>query len=155
MTNLQNSLITLIQRNTYSEFQCDLLNVIINDPLGNLDVLQRDIFLQSRNIRRISDIKVYTLPIIIDYANLCLEDGWLTEEEISNITLLKLFLGVKEGDFYRNTLKNDVRNVLLKHLRLLYADGQITPQEALLMSNMQGLFGLSFSEYEEIIKEIE
>lgn len=155
MTNLQNSLIILLQRNTYSEIQCDLLNVLINDPLGNLDVLQRDIFLKSRNIRRISDIKVYTLPIIIDYANLCLEDGWLTEEEISNITLLKLFLGVKEGDFYRNTLKNDVRNVLLKHLRLLYADGQITPQEALLMSNMQGLFGLSFSEYEEIIKEIE
>jgi hypothetical protein len=37
---------------------------------------------------------------------------------------------------------------------LIYADKKIDKQEALLMSDLQGLFGLNYMEYEEFISEI-
>jgi hypothetical protein len=65
-----------------------------------------------------------------------------------------LFLGIEEGDFYRNGKKSEVKNILTKQLELIYADKKIDKQEALLMSDLQGLFGLNYMEYEEFISEI-
>ena len=154
MTNFQKSLAILIEKQNYPELIQQLLHVIIDSPDGTLDVLARNTILQMRGIRRISDIKTYTLDVIINYAQLCLEDGVLTNEEIKNVHLLKLFLGIEEGDFFRNNKKNEVENILTKQLSLLYADGKIDQKEALLMSDMQGLFGLSYMEYEEFIAKV-
>ena len=152
MKNIQQSLVTLIEKHTYSELIQKLLHVIIET--GSFDALARNTILQMRGIRRISDIKNHTLDVIIDFALLCLEDGKLTEEEIKNTYLLKLFLGIEEGDFYRNGKKSEVKNILTKQLELIYADKKIDKQEALLMSDLQGLFGLNYMEYEEFISEI-
>ena len=65
-----------------------------------------------------------------------------------------MFLGIEEGDFYRNGKKSAVKNILTKQLELIYADKKIDKQEALLMSDLQGLFGLNYMEYEEFISEI-
>ena len=65
-----------------------------------------------------------------------------------------MFLGIEEGDFYRNDKKSEVKDILTKQLELIYADRKIDRQEALLMSNLQGLFGLNYMEYEEFISEI-
>ena len=152
MKNIQQFLAILIEKHTYSELIQKLLHVIIET--GSFDALARNTILQIHGIRRISDIKNYTLEVIIDYALLCLEDGKLTEEEIKNTHLLKLFLGIEEGDFYRNGKKSEVKNILTKQLELIYADKKIDKQEALLMSDLQGLFGLNYMEYEEFISEI-
>ena len=152
MKNIQQSLAILTEKHTYSELIQKLLYVIIET--GSFDVLTRNTILQMYGIRRISDIKNHTLDVIIDFALLCLEDGKLTEEEIKNTQLLKLFLGIEEGDFYRNGKKSEVKNILTKQLELIYADRKIDQQEALLMSDLQCLFGLNYMEYEEFILEI-
>ena len=152
MKNIQQSLAILTEKHTYSELIQKLLHVIIE--AGSFDVLTRNTILQMYGIRRISDIKNHTLDIVIDFALLCLEDGKLTEEEIKNTHFLKLFLGIEEGDFYRNGKKSEVKNILTKQLELIYADKKIDKQEALLMSDLQGLFGLNYMEYEEFISEI-
>jgi hypothetical protein len=36
----------------------------------------------------------------------------------------------------------------------MFADGIIDAKEAILMSDMQGLFGLSYTEYEEFVQEV-
>ena len=65
-----------------------------------------------------------------------------------------MFLGIEEGDFYRNGKKSIVKEVLTKQLQLMFADGIIDATEAILMSDMQGLFGLSYTEYEEFVQEV-
>ena len=154
MTNLQQSLSVLLERNNYPELTKQLLLLIINHPDGGFDVIVRNEMLAKHNIRRITDIKNYTLDVITDYALLCMQDGVLTDEEIKSISLLKLFLGIEEGDFYRNGKKDVVKLILTKQLQLLFADGVIDSKEAIFMSDMQGLFGLSYVEYEEFILEV-
>lgn len=154
MTNLQQSLSILIERNNYPDLIKKLLHIITDSKSSSFDVIARNNLLTEQNVRRISDIKNYTLDVVVDYAQLCLEDGILTSEEIKNVTLLKLFLGIEEGDFYRNGKKSIVKEVLTKQLQLMYADGIIDAKEAILMSDMQGLFGLSYTEYEEFVQEV-
>jgi hypothetical protein len=154
MTNLQQSLSILIERNNYPDLTKKLLNIITDSKSSSFDVNARNNLLTEQNVRRISDIKNYTLDVVVDYAQLCLEDGILTSEEIKNVTLLKLFLGIEEGDFYRNGKKSIVKEVLTKQLQLMFADGIIDAKEAILMSDMQGLFGLSYTEYEEFVQEV-
>lgn len=154
MTNLQQSLSILIERNNYPALTKKLLNIITDSKSSSFDVIARNNLLTEQNVRRISDIKNYTLDVVVDYAQLCLEDGILTSEEIKNVTLLKLFLGIEEGDFYRNGKKSIVKEVLTKQLQLMFADGIIDAKEAILMSDMQGLFGLSYTEYEKFVQEV-
>lgn len=154
MTNLQQSLSILIERNNYPDLTKKLLHIITDSKSSSFDVIARNNLLTEQNVRRISDIKNYTLNVVVDYAQLCLEDGILTSEEIKNVTLLKLFLGIKEGDFYRNGKKSIVKELLTKQLQLMFADGIIDAKEAILMSDMQGLFGLSYTEYEEFVQEV-
>ena len=154
MTNLQQSLSILIERNNYPDLTKKLLHIITDSKSSSFDVIARNNLLTEQNVRRISDIKNYTLDVVVDYAQLCLEDGILTSEEIKNVTLLKLFLGIEEGDFYRNGKKSIVKEVLTKQLQLMYTDGIIDAKEAILMSDMQGLFGLSYTEYEEFVQEV-
>ncbi len=152
MKNIQESLAILTKKHSYSELVQELLHVIIET--GSFNTLARNTILQAHGVRRISDIKSHTLDVIIDYALLCLEDGKLSENEIKNTHLLKLFLGIEEGDFYRNGKKSEIKFILTKQLELVYADKNIDTQEALLMSDLQGLFGLNYMEYEEFIIEI-
>lgn len=154
MTNLQQSLSILIERNNYPDLTKKLLHIITDSKSSSFDVIARNNLLTEQNVRRISDIKNYTLDVVVDYAQLCLEDGILTSEEIKNVTLLKLFLGIEEGDFYQNGKKSIVKEVLTKQLQLMFADGIIDAKEAILMSDMQGLFGLSYTEYEEFVQEV-
>lgn len=152
MKNIQESLAILTKKHTYSVLVQELLHVVIET--GSFNTLARNTILQAHGVRRISDIKSHMLDVIIDYALLCLEDGKLSENEIKNTHLLKLFLGIEEGDFYRNGKKSEIKFILTKQLELVYADKNIDPQEALLMSDLQGLFGLNYMEYEEFIIEI-
>lgn len=154
MTDLQKTMSQLLETKNYPDLTKDLIRVIVDDIDGRFNIIARDAVLHARGIRRISDIKEYTPQVVLDYANICLEDGLLTDAEIKQMTLLKLFLGIQEGDFYRNHLQKEVKAILTKQLELLYADGIITKDEALLQSDMQGLFGLNYAEYEEIVNSV-
>ena len=120
-------------------------------------------FLSRRSFKTLyvlSDFLYYLAYYVVGYRRKVVRKNLVnsfpekTEEEIKNTHLLKLFLGIEEGDFYRNGKKSEIKNILTKQLELIYADKKIDKQEALLMSDLQGLFGLNYMEYEEFISEI-
>lgn len=152
MTELQKTLSQIALKEQYSGITTELLRLIIHNPEGKIDPLARNEALKQAGIRRISDIKEHTLGVIIDYAKLCLEDGVLTDVEIKNITLLKVYFGIEDGDFYKNHLQKEVKEILFAQLDKLYEDGKLDEQESLLQSETQGMFGLSYNEFEEIVK---
>lgn len=152
MTELQKTLSQIAIKEQYKGLTTELLRLIIHNPKGRIDPLARNKALQEAGVRRISDIKEQSLSVIIDYAKLCLEDGVLTDTEIKNITLLKAYFGIEDGDFYKNNLQKEVKEILFEQLTKLYADGKIDEQEALLQGEIQGMLGLSYSEFAEIVK---
>lgn len=145
------SIVALQSQKVYSEPIKGLLNVLVEKGASSLE---RNDYLNSKGIRRISDIKEYTLDVILDYSLLLLEDDVLTEEEMNNIRLLKLFLGVEEGDFYRNGKQNEVKHILSEQLTKLYADNVIDAKEVLMKGDLQALFGLSYNEFDAIVHDI-
>lgn len=152
MTELQKTLSQIAIKEQYKGLTTELLRLIIHNPEGKIDPLARNKALQEAGVRRISDIKEQTLGVIIDYAKLCLEDGVLTDTEIKNITLLKAYFGIEDGDFYKNNLQKEVKTILFEQLAKLYEDGKLDEQEALLQSETQGIFGLCYNEFAEIVK---
>ena len=153
MTELQSTLAQVLSHNTYKELTTALVKLIIDNPEGRIDPLARNELLRQYNIRRISDIKEQSLSVVLAYAEQCLEDGVMTDEEIKNMTLLKAYFGIEEGDFYRNNRQADVHRILSEQLTKMYADGVIDRNEAMLQSEMQGMFGLSYGEYESFIND--
>jgi len=152
MTELQKTLAQIAIKEQYKGLTTELLRLIIHNPEGRIDPMARNEALKAAGVRRISDIKEQTLDVIIDYAKLCLEDGVLTDVEIKNITLLKAYFGIEDGDFYKNNLQAEVKQILFEQLAKLYEDGVIDEQEALLQSETQGMFGLSYNEFADIVK---
>ena len=105
-------------------------------------------------IRRITDIKTHTLPVILDYAMVSLEDNYLEETEMRNVRMLKLFFGIEEGDFYKNNFQKRVERIIILQLNHIYADGIIDTTEALQMGELQNLFGLSYDQFESIVYKV-
>lgn len=148
---LQESIGELLKRKDYPDLTKGLLLLLSTQGTSSI---ARNQYLQEKGIRRISDIKEYTLDIILDYSLLLLEDDVLTEEEMNNIRILKLYMGVEDGDFYRNGKQKEVKTILTEQLRKLYADNVIDANEVLMKGDLQGLFGLSYNEFDAIVKDI-
>ncbi len=149
MNQLGNAVTQLLAKKEYHPVVVDLLQLIVQGKMNSID---RDSVLRTYNIRRISDIKEHTLPVILDYALVSLEDGVIETAEMNNVKLLKAFLGIEEGDFYRNKLQKDVETIITLQLHKIYGDGVVDAQEALQMGELQNLFGLSYDQFETIVK---
>lgn len=141
----------LLSTHEYHPVVVELLKLILNNQLSGLE---RDKVLSMHGIRRISDMKEHTLVVILDYAFVCLEDGKLEDAEMHNMKMLKLFFGIEEGDFYKNNLESKVNAIIGEQLRKIYADGVVDYEEALHMGDLQNLFGLSYGQFETIVKQI-
>ena len=122
----------------YSSMMEKTLNLILNDKMNSMELNQ---CLSGENIS-IDDIKPEALSLIIDYSKVILEDGIITKDEQRNISMLKLFYRIKEGEFFELGKKEDVTNVLLQQLRKIYADNFIDKSEAVMKTELQELFGL-------------
>lgn len=149
MNTFQASVKQLLLTHTYSEKVVGLLNLIVKQ---GLDPLERDNYLSQIGVRRISDIKECTLDVIIDYAMFLLDDNVLTDDEMKSIRLLKMYLGVEDKDFIRNGKMEQVKQVLLSQLRFIYADNYVDPQEILQKGELQALFGVSYDDFEALVR---
>jgi hypothetical protein len=116
--------------------------------------LALDKVLADKGIRRITDIKEKTLDVLLDYADIILEDDILTSDELRNLKMLKLFFRVEEGDFQKNNKFARVESIIVRQLEKLYADNIIDEQEALHQSELQGVFGLGYDEYTNIVNKV-
>lgn len=150
-TTIQETAQELITRKDYPEVIKAALQLIID---GQMNSLALDKVLAEKGIRRITDIKEKTLDVLLDYADIILEDDVLTPEELTNLKMLKLFFRIEEGDFQKNNKFDRVQTIITKQLEKLYADNILDEQEALHQSDLQGVFGLGFDEYEKIVQKV-
>lgn len=148
---LQQSIKKIKESGKYSEKINILLDLIID---GKLSPISRDEVLAARKIARVSDLKEESVSVVIDYAKLCLEDGVLSDSEIDDMRMLKLFFKIGDGDFYKCKKQEEVKEILTVELQKLYADKVIDKNEALMKVDLQVMFGLSYDEFYEIVNEV-
>lgn len=141
----------LIETKGYSETINDVLQLIVD---GKMNSIALNELLTSKGIRRITDLKEYTLDVILDYAELILEDDVLTSKELKDIRLLKMFFQFKEGDFMANGKYDRVEKIITEQCEKLYADNVIDPKEMLYKSDLQGVFGLGYDECAKIVNKV-
>lgn len=151
MSTLQLTTLQLMQSHNYAERIQALLQLIVDDQLNSI---AREEVLKKYNIRHVTDIKEQTLDVILDYAEQCLDDGILTDDEMNDIRLLKIFFGIQEGDFTKNGKMPRVKKIIIEQMQKLYADDKIDAEEALLKSEIQGLFGLGYADYTDIVNQV-
>lgn len=149
MEQLKKVAIKLVESNNYSPAMKDALSLITKGEVSFLDL--KNCLL--KHTVSIDELKSESLSVVIDYARICLQDGILTEEEIHNITLLKMFLRIQEGEFYEQR-KEDINAVLSQQLNKMYNDNVIDKNEALMKTDLQGLFNLSYDQFLEIVNKI-
>lgn len=150
-TTIQETAKELIARREYPEVIKGALQLIID---GQMNSVALDKVLSEKGIRRISDIKEKTLDVLLDYADIILEDDILTPDELRNLKMLKLFFQIEEGDFQKNNKSARVESIIVSQLEKLYADNILDEQEALHQSDLQGVFGMGYDEYENIVKKV-
>ena len=136
----------LLASRNYSSCMTRTLDLILNDKMNSLELSS----CLSDNNYSIDDIKEEALSLIIDYSKVILEDGIITKDEMRNISMLKLFYRIKEGEFFEFGKKEDATDVLLQQLRKLYADDTIDRGEAIMKTELQELFGLCYDDFLEI-----
>lgn len=92
--------------------------------------------------------------MLLDYADIILEDDSLSQEELRNLKMLKLFFRIEEGDFQKNDKYPRVETIIVRQLEKLYADNILEYQEELHQSELQGVFGLGHDEYMKIVNKV-
>ena len=150
MKDFKDTVKKMIAEGEYSPNMNEVLNLIIE---GKMNSLTLDDFLSQRDLSY-DIIKEESLNVIIDYANICLADDVLTEEEMKNIGLLKLFFKVKPEDFSIYGRESDIRDILGFQLRRMYEDDVVDQDEAIMKTNLQSLFDLSYDDFLEIVNDI-
>lgn len=150
-STIQQTARELIARKEYPEVIKAALQLIVD---GQMSSLALDKVLAEKGIRRITDIKEKTLDVLLDYADIILEDDSLSQEELTNLKMLKLFFRIEEGDFQKNHKFQRVEAIIVHQLEKLYADNILEYQEELHQSDMQGVFGLGHDEYMKIVNKV-
>ena len=140
----------LIEKGNYSPTMNGVLSLVLEDKMNSFALKEY----LSQNGLDLKDIKQETLKVIIDYANVCLEDDILTDDEMRIIGLLKIFLQVEDGDFYKFGLETEVKNTLSLQLKKMYSDHIISKEEALMKTDLQALFGLSYDQFLKIVNDV-
>ncbi len=141
----------LVSRKEYPEIIKAVLQLIVEKQMNSLALNK---ILSENGIRRITDIKDKTLDVILDYADIILEDDAISQEELTNLQMLKLFFHVEEGDFQKNDKFKRVENIIIRQLEKLYADNVLEYHEELHQSELQGVFGMGHDEYMAIVNKV-
>ena len=105
--------------------------------------------LSEFSIRNVKDIKDELLNLLIDYANLILEDNLLTENEKENFYFLKLYFEIKVGDFYKFKYQ-EIKTILHKEFEKMYSDDLVTQEESEYNVILQDMFDLSYDQFDKI-----
>lgn len=128
-----------------SGYVLDIAHLIYKNELDR-ESLQKA--LEFHKIKKIEDIKEELLDLLIIYINLILNDHIISDNEKHNVGLLKKHFKIKEGDFYSHR-HQEVEDILHRQLERIYLDNQVNFEEAIHSVELQGLFNLSYDQFEE------
>lgn len=152
MMNISDTLNRLLKNHSYGIIVTELLQSAAEsgqfDPLKRNEILHRHSF--AWKCRYIND----AVNAIMDYIDIILEDNTLTEKEWTSVRWMRVYLNVNEKDFCKHKNEERIRHIVVEQLRKLYADNLIERHEAIMQSEMQGLFGLSSQRYSCYVNEI-
>lgn len=104
--------------------------------------------LDKHGAPNITYYKLDLLDLLLDYANIILDDHAISEKEYHDFGLLKILFKIKEGDFYRFRYKQ-IEQVVHSHLAYILQDGTISLEGAMTSVDLQSMFSLSEDQYEE------
>lgn len=150
MDKIKKAVEELLGERKYPPMIVKALHLILDDKMNSIALKQ----CLSEEGYNIGMIKPDALNVILDYSEIILEDDVLTEDEIRIITLLKMFFQIKDGEFYTYGKKARVVSILTMQLEKMYEDGKIDKDEALMKTDLQGLFCLSYDEFLEIVNNV-
>lgn len=152
MIKISDILNRLLKDHSYGTIVTELLQAAAEsgqfDPLKRNEILQKHTF--AWKFCYVND----ALNAILDYVDIILEDDILTEEEWTSVRWMRVYLNVNEKDFLKRKKEERIRHIVTEQLRKLYADNLIDRDEAIMQSEMQGLFGLSSQKYSQYVEEI-
>ena len=149
--SLYDAIRQLSERKQYSNTIQDILNIILTKYTPSTFLFLE--YLEENNLQ-LKDIKGQTMDVILDYAELILEDDILSGTEIINIRMLRKFFCIEDGEFLEYGKRNRVEAILIEQLEKLYADNKIDREEMLHKSELQGLFGLGYDDYQDIVNKV-
>lgn len=138
---------------SWSAVMTEVLQTIIERQWSTMQM--REIMATYRVKEGSAAYKQECVDVAIKYVEACLEDDELTQAEINGMTLLKRMLGIEEGDFYKYGKKDQVKALIAKQLNRMYQDGEISKEDEVTKVELQGLFNLSYREFEAIEHEVE
>ena len=137
-----------ISKQNRSNYIHEIVYLVIESKLNRKNI---QIVLSKHSIKDIGIIKNELLDVLIEYSNIVLRDNVLSETEKTNFEFLKLYFGIKEGDFYKNK-RLEIKNILNKQFEKLYDDNLITHLEAEHNFILQEMFDLNYDQF-DILKE--
>jgi hypothetical protein len=137
-----------ISKQNRSNYIHEIVYLVIESKLNRKNI---QIVLSKYSIKDIGIIKNELLDVLIEYSNIVLRDNVLSETEKTNFEFLKLYFGIKEGDFYKNK-RLEIKNILNKQFEKLYDDNFITHLEAEHNFILQEMFDLNYDQF-DILKE--
>jgi len=88
---------------------------------------------------------------VIDYIKIVLNDYTITDKERINVSNLKRYFRVQEGDFYKYR-KVEVIEIMHRQLDKIYEFGVIPDEESVHRFEVQDLFDISYDQFLEIKK---
>lgn len=131
---------------SFSDYIIDIAELIYNKELDRNSIQK---VLDKYKIRKVEDIKEELLDLLIVYINLILNDNIISEKEKFNVELLKKYFKIKEGDFYNNRYQ-EVEDILVRQFERIYLDNYVSKEEAIHSVELQGLFNLSYDQFDQI-----
>lgn len=150
MEKIKDAIRYLLSKRAFTPMVTKALYLILSDKMNSIALKQ----CLMENDYTIDDFKPEAIYAILDYAEIILDDFLLTEEEIRVISLLKIFFQINEGDFYKYGEEDAVERLLSTQLKKMFKDG-IDKNEAIMQNDLQTLFGLSYDQFQIIVKKVE
>ena len=95
----------------------------------------------------LKDIHSEAIDVVIDFVNAILDDHIITEQEMSSLRRLKMFLHIKEGDFIKANKEGDIEKILHREFELIFLDKVVDKEESAMKVHLQELFGLSYDQF--------
>ena len=150
MEKIKDAIRYLLSNRAFTPMVTKALYLILSDKMNSIALKQ----CLMENDYTIDDFKPEAIYAILDYAEIILDDFLLTEEEIRVISLMKIFFQINEGDFYKYGEEDAVERILSTQLEKMYEDG-LDKNEAIMQNDLQTLFGLSYDQFQNIVKKVE
>lgn len=112
-----------------------------------------DSMLEDEGLTGAPNLKESLLDLILYYAERCIQDHELSDEEQQNIWILCTIFRVEDGDFVKFR-ERAVQNIITTQISWILKDRFVSNSEELLQSNIQRAFGLGYDQYVNFAKPI-